>query len=121
MLDNELIAVVAIGVVAFQGLVIAEPWATLREQATVLPLLSIDAVLYGALMPAGIGLAAGLFSLASQVSARLSSQSCHAEMCRFGSAFLPLAVFAHIGHNLDHLFNGYALWKPIGRPAGAAA
>ncbi|MDP1713312.1 MAG: 4Fe-4S binding protein [Anaerolineales bacterium] len=110
VLENALISVVAIGVVIFQGLVMTEPWATLREYAAAsLPLLSNDAVLYGALILACVGLATGLFFLASQIYARLTHQSCHAEMCRFGFAFLPLALLTHIGHNLGHLFNGYAL------------
>jgi hypothetical protein len=56
-----------------------------------------------------VGLALGLFYLASQIYARLTRQSCRTEMCRFGFAFLPLALLAHIGHNLGHLFNGYTL------------
>lgn len=109
VLENALIAVVAIGVVAFQGLVMTEPWVKLRERAATMPLLSNDALLYGAFILICAGLAVGLFFLASQLYARLTRQSCQAEMCRFGFAFLPLALLAHIGHNLGHLFNGYAL------------
>ncbi len=74
-----------------------------------MPLLSNDAILYGVLLLVCVGLAVGLFFLTSQIYARLTRQSCHAEMCRFGFAFLPLALLTHIGHNLGHLFNGYAL------------
>lgn len=31
------------------------------------------------------------------------------EMRRFGLAFLPLALFVHIGHNLGHLLGGYKI------------
>lgn len=109
MLENALIAVIAIGVVAFQGFVMTEPWSRLREYAAPIPLLSNDAILYGIFILICVGLAVGLFYLASQLYARLTQQSCHTEMCRFGFAFLPLALMAHIGHNLGHLFNGYTL------------
>jgi 4Fe-4S binding domain len=107
--ENALIAVVAIGVVAFQGFVMTEPWAALHQLAAALPLLSNDAILYGGLISVCVGLAVGLFYLASQIFARLTRQSHHAEMGRFGLAFLPLALLTHIGHNLGHLFKGYAL------------
>jgi len=109
MPENALVAVVAVGVVAFQALVMTEPWAALRQQAAALPLLSNDALLYGALVLACVSVALGLFYLASRAYARLTGQSWHAEMSRFGFAYLPLALVAHIGHNLGHLFNGYAL------------
>lgn len=109
MLENALIGVVAIGVVVFQGLVMTDPWVALREQAASLPLLSNDAILYGLLILACVGLAVGLFYLTSQIYVRLTRQSYNTEMSRFGFAFLPLALLTHIGHNLGHLFNGYAL------------
>jgi ferredoxin len=109
MLENALIGVVAIGVVVFQGLVMTDPWVALREQAASLPLLSNDAILYGFLILACVGLAVGLFYLTSQIYVRLTRQSYNTEISRFGFAFLPLALLTHIGHNLGHLFNGYAL------------
>jgi polyferredoxin len=109
MLENALIGVVAIGVVVFQGLVMTDPWVALREQAASLPLLSNDAILYGLLILACVGLAIGLFYLTSQIYVRLTRQSYNTEISRFGFAFLPLALLTHIGHNLGHLFNGYAL------------
>jgi hypothetical protein len=30
-------------------------------------------------------------------------------MCRFGFAFLPIALMGHIGHNLGHLLTGHRL------------
>lgn len=109
VLENALIAVVAIGVVAFQALAMTEPWMLIRENAASEPLLSNDAVLYGILILGCVGLAVGLFFLTSRVYARLTGQAWRQEMSRFGFAFLPLALMAHIGHNLGHLFNGYAL------------
>jgi len=109
MLENALIGVIAIGVVAFQGFVMTEPWSTLHECAASLALLSNDAILYGLFILVCVGLAVGLFFLASQIYARVTHQSNTAEIARFGFAFLPLALLTHIGHNLGHLFNGYAL------------
>ena len=86
-----------------------EPWATLRERATSLPVLSNDALLYGLLILACVGLAVGLFFFTSRVYAYLIRQPDRGEMYRFGFAFLPLALLTHIGHNLGHFFNGYAL------------
>lgn len=109
VLENTLIAVVAIGVVAFQAVVMTEPWVLIRKKVTPLPILSNDALLYGILILFCVGLAVALFILASQVYARLTAQSWRQEMSRFGFAFLPLALMTHIGHNLGHLFNGYPL------------
>ena len=109
MLENALIAVVAIGVVAFQGFVMTEPWGKLHEQMATVPLLANDAILYGLFILVCVAAALGLFYLASQIYSRLTHQPCHTEMCRFGFAFLPLALMVHISHNLGHLFNGYTL------------
>jgi polyferredoxin len=109
MLENALIGVVAIGVVAFQGFAMTEPWAALRERAVSLPLLSNDAILYGLLILVCVVLAVGLFFLTSQIYARVTHQIYSNEISRFGFAFLPLALLTHIGHNLGHLFNGYKL------------
>ncbi|TFH47728.1 MAG: 4Fe-4S binding protein [Lysobacterales bacterium] len=108
-LENALISVVAIGVVAFQAIVMTEAWAGWRERAVALPLLSNDALLYGMLITAIVGIALAMFYLATRVYAWLTKQSWRAEMYRFGFAFLPLALLTHIGHNLGHLFNGYKL------------
>jgi ferredoxin len=109
MLENALIGVIAIGVVAFQGFVMTDPWVALRKRAASLPLLSNDAILYGLMILASAGLAVGLFFLASQIYTRVTHQSYTTEATRFGFAFLPLALLTHIGHNLGHLFNGYTL------------
>lgn len=124
--ENALIAVVAIGVVAFQTLAMTEPWMLLRDKVAPLPLLSNDAVLYGILILSCVGLAVSLFFLASRVYARLTGQSWRQDMSRFGFAFLPLALMTHIGHNLGHFFNGYvllpgALAGVFGRPLQSAA
>lgn len=109
MPENALVAVVAIGVVAFQAFVMTQPWAGLRERLSTDPLLANDALLYSAALLAFVGLALGLFILASKAFSLIVRTSCGAEICRFGLAFLPLALTAHIGHNLGHLFNGYRL------------
>ena len=83
MIENALIAVVAISVVAFQGLVMTEPWSKLREYAITVPLLSNDAILYGAFILGCVTVAVGLFYLVSQIYSRLTRQSCHTEMRRF--------------------------------------
>ena len=89
-------------------------------------MLRNDALLYGLLILTCVGVAVGLFYLVSRLYARLTGQACGAEMCRFGFAFLPLALLAHIGHNLGHLFNGYplipgAIAGLFGRPPATAA
>jgi polyferredoxin len=124
--ENALIGVVAIGVVGFQAFVMTEPWAAVHQRAAELPMLRNDALLYGLLILACVGVAVGLFYLVSRLYARLTGQACGTEMCRFGFAFLPLALLAHIGHNLGHLFNGYplipgAIAGLFGRPPATAA
>lgn len=109
MLENALIGVVAIGVVAFQAFVMTEPWVVLRKRAVSVSLLSNDAILYGLMTLLCVGLAVGLFFLASQIYVRVTHQPYTREITRFGFAFLPLALLTHIGHNLGHLFNGYTL------------
>jgi len=109
MLENALIGVVAIGVVAFQGFVMTEPWVKLRERAASFSVLSNDAILYGLIILVCVGLAVGLFYLTSLIYARVTRQPFTHEINRFGFAFLPLALLTHIGHNLGHLFNGYTL------------
>jgi hypothetical protein len=54
-------------------------------------------------------LAIALFIFVSRLYAYLTKQALRQEMCRFGFAFLPLALMGHIGHNLRHLFAGYQL------------
>ncbi len=109
MLENSLISIAAIGVVAFQLFVMTERWAIIHKQASSLPLFSNDALLYGAFILASVGLAIALFILVSRLYAHLIKQPPHQEMCRFGFAFLPLALMGHIGHNLGHLITGYKL------------
>ncbi len=107
--ENALVAVAAIGVVAFQAFVMTGPWAALREMVARSAILSNDAVFYGGLLVGFVVLAVGLFIGASKIFSAMSGTSCSAEVCRFGFAFLPLALFVHIGHNLGHLFGGYQL------------
>ena len=126
VLENALIGVVAIGVVGFQAFVMTEPWAAIHRRAAELPLLRNDALLYGLLTLACVGVAVGLFYLVSRLYAHLTGQACGVEMCRFGFAFLPLALLAHIGHNLGHLFTGYplipgAVAGRLGRPPATVA
>jgi polyferredoxin len=109
MPENALIAVAAIGVVAFQAFVMTEPWAALRELVAQSAILSNDAVFYGGLLIGFVALAVGLFLAASKAFSLMAGTSCSAEVCRFGFAFLPLALFAHVGHNLGHLLGGYRL------------
>lgn len=109
MLENSLISVAAVGVVAFQLFVMTDKWAIIYERASKLPLFSSDALLYGAFILASVGLAIALFILVSRFYAYLTKQALHQEMCRFGFAFLPIALMGHIGHNLRHLFAGYPL------------
>jgi polyferredoxin len=107
MLENSLISIAAIGVVAFQLFVMTDNWASIYGQASSWPFFSNDALLYGALILASVGLAIALFIFVSRFYAYLTKQALRQEMCRFGFAFLPIALMGHIGHNLVHLFTGY--------------
>ncbi len=107
MPENALIAVAALGVVAFQAFVMTEPWAALRDAVAGSAILSNDAVFYGSLLIGFVGLAVGLFLAASRVFSRVTGASYETQVRRFGFAFLPLTLFAHIGHNLGHLLGGY--------------
>jgi polyferredoxin len=107
MLENSLISVAAIGVVAFQLFVMTDKWAVIYKRASKLPLLHNDAVLYGVCILAIVGLAIALFISVSRLYAHLTRQSIQQEMCRFGFAFLPLALMGHIGHNLGHFLSSY--------------
>ena len=109
MVGNALIGVVALGVVGFQAFVMTEPWARFREDVSTNPVLANDALLYGGTLLVFVATAVGSFILASRVFTLLTRTSCSAEICRFGFAFLPLALAAHIGHNLVHFLNGYQL------------
>lgn len=109
VLENSLISIAAIGVVAFQLFVMTDTWTIIYEQASKNPLFSSDALLYGAFILASVGLAIALFIFVSRLYAHLTKQAIQQEMCRFGFAFLPLALMGHIGHNLGHFFNGYIL------------
>jgi polyferredoxin len=109
MLENSLISIAAIGVVAFQLFVMTIQWAIIYKQASRLPLFSNDAVLYGVFILASVGLAIALFFMVSRLYAHLTKLTLRQEMCRFGFAFLPIALMGHIGHNIRHLFAGYPL------------
>jgi len=109
MPENALIAVAALGVVAFQAFVMTGPWAALRDAVAASAILSNDVVFYGGLLIGFVGLAVGLFLAASRVFSRLTGAEYGTQVRRFGFAFLPLALFAHIGHNLGHLLGGYRL------------
>src|SRR5512142_799401 len=98
MLENSLISIAAIGVVAFQLFVMTDKWAMMHEQASRLPLLSNAVLLYGVSILASVGLAIALFIILSRLYAVLTKQPPQQEMCRFGFAFLPLALMGHIGH-----------------------
>jgi ferredoxin len=107
MLENSLVSIGAVGVVAFQLFVMTEPWARFTRLAARVPVFSNAALLYGASILASISLAIALFFLISRCYAFLTKQTPQQEMCRFGFAFLPLALMVHIGHNLSHLLTGY--------------
>ena len=109
MLENSLVSIAAIGVVAFQLFVMTNLWTIIHKRASSLPLFSNDALLYGTLILASVGVAIALFIIVSRLYARLTKQTLQQEMCRFGFAFLPIALMGHIGHNLRHLFAGYPL------------
>lgn len=109
LLENSLISIAAVGVVAFQLFVMTESWAIIYEQASSLPFFSNDALLYGVFILACVGLAIALFISVSRLYAYLTKQPLRQEMSRFGFAFLPLALMGHIGHNLGHFLNGYQL------------
>jgi ferredoxin len=107
MLENSLVSIGAIGVVAFQLFVMTDKWASIARQASRLPFLSNPSLLYGAAILVSIGLAIALFITVSRLYAFLTKQTPQQEMCRFGFAFLPLALMGHIGHNLGHLLTSY--------------
>lgn len=107
LLENSLISLAAVGIVAFQLFVMTDRWAVIYEQASSLPVFSNDALLYGAFILASVGMAIALFIIASNIYAYLTKQTLRQEMTRFGFAFLPLALMGHIGHNLGHLLTGY--------------
>jgi polyferredoxin len=107
VLENSLISVAAVGVVAFQLFVMTETWEVIYEKASRWSLFSNDALLYGAFILISVGLAIALFITGSRVYAFLTKQALQQEMCRFGFAFLPIALMGHIGHNLSHLLTGY--------------
>jgi polyferredoxin len=109
MLENSLVSIAAIGVVAFQLFVMTSLWTSIRKRASSLPLFSNDALLYGVFILASVGLTITLFIIVSRLYAYLTKQTLQQEMCRFGFAFLPIALMGHIGHNLRHLFAGYPL------------
>ena len=92
MLENSLVSIAAIAVVAFQLFVMTNLWTINHKQASSLPLFSNDALLYGTLILASIGLAIALFIIVSRLYARPTKQTLQQEMCRFGFAFLPLTL-----------------------------
>lgn len=91
MLENSLISVAAIGVVIFQLFVMTERWNIIRSQVSSLPILSNDAVLYGAFILISVGLAIGLFMFTSRLYARLTRQPLQQEMCN-SSQIVPWIV-----------------------------
>ncbi len=109
MLENSLVSVAATGVVAFQLFVMTEQWTFIHQRASRLPFFSSDALLYGVFILLFVGLAIALFLFVSRLYAHLTHQPLQQEMCRFGFAFLPLALMGHIGHNLGHLLTGHRL------------
>ncbi len=109
MLENSLISVIAIGVVVFQLFVMTKQWTIIHQQASRSPWFSSDALLYGTFILLMVGLAIALFLFITRLYAQLTHQPLQPEMCRFGFAFLPLALMGHIGHNLGHLLTGYVL------------
>jgi len=109
IIGSAIISVLAIGVVAFQGFVMTVPWARLREHAAGFPLLANDFILYGGFILASLFLAAVFFHLAAKLYSKLNRVIFDKEVYRYGLAFLPIGLMAHIGHNVGHLFNGYAL------------
>ncbi len=107
MLENSLISVAAVGVVAFQLFVMTGSWTIIHKKASSIPFFSNDALLYGVSILTSVGLAIALFFIVSSVYALLTRQPPRQEMSRFGFVFLPIALMGHIGHNLGHLLTGY--------------
>ncbi len=76
-----------------------------------------------------IAAALGSFWLTSGLSARLSGLATRQEFCRYGYAYLPIALAGHLGHNLTHLVGegpsalviaGKQLGLPLAPPAEGA-
>ncbi len=109
MPENSLISIAAIGVVAFQLLVMTRQWTIIQEQASSIPLFSNATLLYGTSLLVSVGLAIALFMFTSGLYAHLTRQALQQEMSRFGFVFLPLALMGHIAHNLGHLLAGHRL------------
>lgn len=104
-LEDAMTGVAAIGVVAFQGLVMLDFWRFIRSEWKETALFGSGPLVYGFVIVMMVVASVGLFLLATAIHSRLASEPLLRNISLFGFAFLPLAVFNHIAHNLGMVFH----------------
>lgn len=110
--EDAMTGVAAIGVVAFQGLVMLDFWHFVRSEWKDTTLVGSGPLVYGTAIALMVLASVGLFLLAALVHSRITGEPIQRNLSLFGFAFLPLALFSHISHNLGMMFHQTHLILP---------
>jgi len=98
--EDAMSGVAAIGVVAFQGLVMLDFWHFVRSEWKDTAVFGSSPLVYGTAVLSMVLASVGLFLLAALVHSRISGEPIRQNLSLFGFAFLPLVLMSHISHNL---------------------
>ncbi len=110
--EDAVSGVAAIGVVAFQGLVMLDFWHFIRSEWKDTTLFGSGPLVYGTAIVVMVLASLGLFLLAAWVHSRISGEPIRRNLSLFGFAFLPLAIMSHISHNLGMMVHQTHLVLP---------
>ena len=110
--EDAMSGVAAIGVVAFQGLVMLDIWHFVRSEWQETALLGSGPLVYGAAVVGMVLASVGLFLLATVIHSRTAGEPITRNLSLFGFAFLPLALFSHVSHNLGMMVHQTHLVLP---------
>ncbi len=112
--EDAMTGVAAIGVVAFQGLVMLDVWHFIRSEWKDTALVGSGPVVYGSAIVGMVLASVGLFLLATLIHGRAAREPIARNLSLFGFAFLPLALFSHVSHNLGMMFHQtHLIWPAL--------
>lgn len=102
-IEGSFLAMAIMGIVLIQNVTMLSVWSDLLDWIGATTGITSYPAIFTAAFAVAVAVPVGLMMGASKVAGRRNGASTLANVARFGYAFIPLDVAAHIAHNLFHL------------------
>ena len=102
-IEESFLAMAIMGIVLIQNITMLQVWNDLLATVNRVTGITSYPIIFTAVFAVGVSLPVALLAVAAKVAARTNGESTRQNFARFGYAFIPLDVAAHIAHNLFHL------------------